>query len=155
MKFSTHPLSPAQGSRDFPTATNDLALAQRLRQSLAILLADGTKLAAIFYADLFAKYPQIRPMFRNDITIQQKKLTDTLEWVVGNLDRPHEVRTAARELGRKHDTYGAVAEHYPIVRDVLVDAMSKVAGDKWTRDLDADWRLAIDLLSALMQGKQG
>lgn len=31
--------------------------------------------------------------------------------------------------------------------------MAKVSGDKWTRELEADWTLSFDLLAALMTGQ--
>lgn len=154
MKFSTHPLSPDLASRrDLQAAPLDLELAGRLRASLKDMLSHGEQLADVFYADLFARFPELRGMFRSDISGLKQKLLHTLEWIIGNLDRPAEVRAVARELGKKHETFGARQEHYPIVRDVLVEAMGKVAGGKWTREIEADWRLSIDLLTALMMGK--
>lgn len=154
MKFVTHPLSPDLAtSRDMVAAPLDLELALRLRKSMAGILEHGQALADVFYAELFRRYPEVRPMFRQDMSVQKQKLLQTLEWIVGNLDRPAEVRTMARDLGKKHETYGAKAAHYPLVRDVLVESMAKVAGTSWSRELEADWRLAIDLLASIMTGQ--
>ncbi len=155
MKFSTHPLSPDLATRrDLQAAPLDLELAARLHASLGGMLAHGHALADVFYAGLFSRYPELRGMFRSDMSIQKQKLLQTLEWIVANLSRPAEVRAAVRELGKKHETVGVRPEHYPIVRDVLVESMGKVAGNAWSREIEADWRLSIDLLSALMMGKQ-
>jgi hemoglobin-like flavoprotein len=154
MKFSTHPLSPDLATRrDLQAAPIDMELVGRLRSSLAVMLGHGQALADVFYADLFARYPELRSFFRSDISGLKQKLLQTLEWIIGNLDRPAEVRAVARELGKKHEAFGAKPEHYPIIRDVLVTAMGKVAGNQWTRELDAEWRLSFDLLSAIMIGK--
>jgi hemoglobin-like flavoprotein len=155
MKFSTHPLSPDLASRrDLHAAPIDMELVARLRNSFNSMLGHGEALADVFYADLFAKYPELRALFQSaDMRALKKKLLQTLEWVMLNLDRPVDVRVAARELGKKHEGFGVKPEFYPIVRDTLVGAMGKVSGQEWTRELEADWRLSIDLLSALMTGK--
>lgn len=155
MKFSTHPLSPDLAlRRDLQSVPLDLELANRLRSSLADTLSQGPALADVFYAELFARFPELRGLFRGDMDRLKPKFLQTFEWIVGNLDRPAEVRLAARELGKKHEGFGVKPEHYPIVRDILVESMAKMAGGKWSRELEADWRLAIDLLSALMLGQQ-
>lgn len=154
MKFSTHPLSPDLAMRrDLQAAPLDLELANRLRLSLADMLAHGQALADVFYAELFARFPELRSLFRGDMNVLKQKLLQTFEWIVGNLDRPSEVRIAARELGKKHESFGVKPEHYPIVCDLLVGSMGKIAGNKWTRELEADWRLAINLLAMLMLGQ--
>ena len=154
MKFSTHPLSPDLANRrDLQAAPLDMELVARLRTSFEGMLGHGEALADVFYADLFSKYPEFRALFKNDMRAQKQKLLQTLNWIVTNLDRPADVRHAARELGKKHEAAGVKHEYYPIVRDTLVAAMGKVAGTAWTRELEADWRLSIDLLSALMTGK--
>lgn len=154
MKFSTHPLSPDLATgRDLQAAPIDLELVARLRTSFNGMLGHGDALADVFYADLFAKYPELRNLFRSDMRVLKQKFLQTLEWIVANLDRPADVRHTARELGKKHEGFGVKAEFYPIVRDTLVGAMGKVAGQEWSRELEADWRLSFDLLSALMTGK--
>lgn len=154
MKFSTHPLSPdLAGRRDLQVAPVDLELAARLRASLVPMLEQGNRLADVFYDELFTRKPQLRPMFTNNLEGTKTKLLQTLEWIVNNLDRPAEVRAQARSLGKKHEGYGVTPEHYVVARDTLVFAMGKVAGDRWTRDLEADWTLSFDLLAAMMTGQ--
>lgn len=157
MRFSIHPLADLiDETGDFPVDRTDTRLAERLRTSLDALLARRGDLARVFYGQLFARYPSLRSMFPADMTMQEKKLLDTLGWVVGNLDRPAEIRPVVRQLGAKHAGYGARPEHYPIVRDMLVEAMREAAGDDWSSDLESDWLTAIDLLSRMMlAGQQG
>lgn len=154
MKFSTHPLSPDLASRrDLQVAPIDLELAARLRTSLAFMLTEDGALVNLVYDELFARFPELRGYFKNDLTAVKKKMIDTLEWIINNLNQPADVRAAARTLGKKHEGFGVRPEHYPIFRDLMVRAMAKVSGDKWTRELEADWTLSFDLLAALMTGQ--
>lgn len=150
MKITTHPLADAAVTANLSRVGTDLKLAARLRTSLATLTTDPDALASRFYAKLFDRFPQLRAMFPADMTVQRGKLMQTLDWVIGNLDRPSEIRPAVAALGQRHVGYGAKPEHYPPVRDALVDAMAEIAGKDWSRDLDADWRQAIDLLAEMM-----
>ncbi|MFT3786887.1 MAG: globin domain-containing protein [Tepidisphaeraceae bacterium] len=153
MKFTTHPLSGEKiARRDFPNAPADRELAARLRTSLAGILAQRDALADRFYMRLFDLYPGVRPLFKTDMTAQKGKLTKTLQWVVENLDRPESVRVAAREMGVRHEAYGAKPEHYPVICDLLVDTMAQLAGSAWNDDVAADWKQALKLLSELMLG---
>lgn len=154
MKFSTHPLSPDLASRrDLQIAPIDLELANRLRASLAFMLTRDGELVNLVYDELFTQFPETRSYFKSDINVVKKKMIETLEWIINNLNHPGDVRSTARDLGKKHEGYGVRAEHYPIFRDLMVKAMAKVSADKWTRELEADWTLSFDLLSALMTGQ--
>ena len=48
-----------------------------------------------------------------------------------------------------NETTGAKQEHYPIVRDTLLDVMSQMAGDAWTAQLNDDWTAAIDFVASV------
>lgn len=155
MRFSIHPLANLiDETGDFPVDRTDLRLAERLRRSFNSLLARRSDLARVFYGHLFKSYPELRRLFPGDMSLQEKKLLETLGWVVGNLDRPAEVRPVVKQLGAKHVGYGAKPEHYPIVRDMLVQAMRESAGEDWSSDIESDWLTAIDLLSRMMLAGQ-
>jgi hemoglobin-like flavoprotein len=115
------------------------------------LLAKGDQLTATFYALLFERYPALRRLFPARMEQQQSKLAGTLAWIVTHLDRRDEILPAVRELGRRHAEYGAAPEHYPLVRDTLLDAMARTAGRDWDENFAADWRLSIDLIARHMQ----
>ena len=148
MKLSTHPLAESMpAGAPLPV---DHYLVLRLRLSCARLLLRGDDLATTFYAMLFERSPIVRALFPNDLRQQRAKLTQMLAWVVMKLDRPSELVPALRELGRKHLGYGARPEHYPLVRDTLLDAMASTAGADWSREIAEDWSQSIDLIGRHM-----
>ena len=154
MKLSTHPLAEKlPGGKG--TAPLDARLIERLRASLRVILAKGDVAAEAFYGLLFERHPSLRPLFPADMTQQRAKLLATLAWVVENLNRREELLPAIADLGRRHAGYGAKAQHYPIVRDLLVEAMARTAGRDWDSGLSEDWRQAIDLIGRHMVGAMG
>jgi hemoglobin-like flavoprotein len=147
MKLTAHPLAdpmPAVAGGEAPQTDQHLVL--RLRLSLARMLAKGDELGVTFYALLFERAPALRPLFPDDMARQRSKLAQTLAWIVTHLDRRDETLAAVRALGRRHATYGAAREHYPLVRDTLLEAMRRTAGPDWCEQLAGDWRLSIDLI---------
>ncbi len=149
MHLSTHPLAEKCPTGDVG-ARIDTDLIRRLRASMASFVAQGDRLAVTFYSLLFERYPAVRPLFPEDMTAQRSKLAATLAWVVAHLDRQDVMLPAVRELGKRHVKYGARPEHYPLVRDTLVDAMAITAGKEWDAMLAEDWRQSIDLLGRHM-----
>jgi nitric oxide dioxygenase len=147
MKLSTHPLAQLAASDPAVETPMDQALILRLRISLAGLLTKGDQFAATFYRMLFERYPAVQSLFPADMAQQRSKLIQSLAWIVMHLDRRAELVPTIRELGRKHVGYGASPEHYPLVRDTLIDAMAKTAGHEWSEDLAEDWRVSIDLIA--------
>jgi hemoglobin-like flavoprotein len=147
MKLSTHPLAQLTVSDPAVQPPMDQALILRLRVSLAGLLIRGDQFAATFYRMLFERYPALKQMFRTDMAQQRSKLAQSLAWIVMHLDRRAELVPTIRELGRRHAGYGAAPEHYPLVRDTLIDAMAITAGAEWSADLAEDWRISIDLIA--------
>ena len=128
----------------------DDALVVRLQASWAELAPDAARLVEHFYALLFEAHPRLRPLFPDDMEAQREKLAASLWMVITGLSAPLTVNERLRELGRDHVEFGAQAEDYPLVCEALVGAMAEVAGSRWTAELDADWRLAVRQVSAIM-----
>ena len=76
-----------------------------------------------FYDRLFEIVPQVKSMFPADMTEQRKKLMTMLAAVVKGLGNLESILPVASALATRHVSYGAKAEHYPVVGDSLaVDA---------------------------------
>ncbi|MDH5408529.1 MAG: Hpt domain-containing protein, partial [Gammaproteobacteria bacterium] len=104
-----------------------------LESSFNLLAPQGEKLVARFYEELFSRYPQVVPLFKNTTPEkQQTKLLTALKLVVNNLRNPDTLVKALTEMGLRHQEYGAEAGHYDAVASTLIDVMQELAGDKWT-----------------------
>jgi nitric oxide dioxygenase len=54
------------------------------------------------------------------------------------------------DLGARHVQYGAMAEHYPVVGEVLIGTMSEVAGDAWKPEYTSAWQEAYGVVQSVM-----
>jgi len=124
---------------------------ETLESSFNLLAPQGEELVRRFYNELFKRAPGVESMFDNVMPAeQQAKLLDSLKLVIDNVRNPQALAPALTTLGEEHQEYGALAEHYPIVSDVLVDTMKDMAGDVWNDTIDSAWRKALDVISKVM-----
>ena len=150
MKISIHPLGPDVHSR---CVTTDRELAKRLRCSFAAIVPAAEVFADHFYERIFAAAPSVRAMFPPDMREQKAKLLAALGWVVEHLEQGETLKARLRELGQRHERYGALPAHYPVVTDAMIGAMSDVAGPTWDAEIAADWRTALERVSDIMLGR--
>jgi nitric oxide dioxygenase len=109
--------------------------------------------ADLFYGRLFEIAPEVKPMFKNDIGEQGRKLMATLSVVVRGLSDLPSILPAASTLAKKHVSYGVTAKHYEPVGAALLWTLEKGLGEKWTPDVAAAWTEAYVTLSGFMIGE--
>jgi nitric oxide dioxygenase len=106
--------------------------------------------AALFYDRLFELAPQVRPLFKKDVTEQGRMLMSMLTVVVNGLTKLDTIVPAAQKLAQRHVAYGAQIAHYPVVGAALLDTLAKGLGDDFTPEVRAAWTEAYGLLSGVM-----
>ena len=92
--------------------------------------------AVIFYDRLFEVAPSVKAMFPADMTEQRKKLMAMLAAVVSGLGNLESILPAASALAKRHVSYGAKPEHYPVVGGALLYTLEKGLGETWTPELE-------------------
>ena len=123
---------------------------QLVQQSFAKVAPISETAAVLFYDRLFEVAPKVRSMFPTDMTEQRRKLMATLAVVVGGLGNLESVLPAASALAKRHVSYGAKAEHYPVVGAALLWTLEKGLGDGWTPEIAEAWTEAYGTLSGFM-----
>jgi len=121
-----------------------------VQQSFSKVAPISEQAAVLFYDRLFEVAPSVRAMFPNDMTEQRKKLMATLAVVVNGLTNLEAVLPAASALAKRHVSYGAKPEHYPVVGGALLWTLEKGLGEAWTPELAAAWTSAYGTLSGYM-----
>jgi hemoglobin-like flavoprotein len=121
-----------------------------VQQSFAKVAPISEQAAVLFYDRLFEIAPKVKSMFPADMTEQRKKLMATLAVVVNGLGNLESVLPAASALARRHVSYGAKAEHYPVVGAALLWTLEEGLGDGWTPEVAAAWATAYGMLSGFM-----
>ena len=121
-----------------------------VQQSFAKVAPISETAAVLFYDRLFEIAPAVKAMFPADMTEQRKKLMATLAVVVNGLGNLESILPAASALAKRHVSYGAKAEHYPVVGAALLWTLEKGLGDAWTPDVADAWTAAYGTLSGYM-----
>ena len=119
--------------------------------SFAAVESSGDRLADLFYARLFQLDPPLRDLFRADLREQNQKFMSMLAYLIHGLSDPDTFVPAAQELGRRHATYGARAEHYATVGAALLWTLEAALGDEFTPGVRSAWHAAYGLLAQAMQ----
>jgi hemoglobin-like flavoprotein len=93
----------------------------------------------------------LRPLFRNDIEQQGKKLMISLRFIVDTLETPQAMVPALESLGRRHVTYGVREEHYKTVGAALLNMLEHTLGAAFTSDARAAWTTAYTSVADIMK----
>jgi hemoglobin-like flavoprotein len=94
----------------------------------------------LFYERLFELDPSLRPLFKNAIMDQGRKLMQTIGVVVAGMHMPETLQPALRELGTRHLNYGVKSEYYAVVGEALLYTIEQILGNKFTGNVNIAWR---------------
>jgi hemoglobin-like flavoprotein len=123
-----------------------------LRDSFSLVVERQPQLTARFYEILFARYPQVKPLFgRNAPELQQQMLTSALVAVLDKLEDAGWLDQTLRAMGKKHVDYGVTDEMYGWVGASLLSAIAEAAGSDWSPELEQAWSDAYGAIAGLMQ----
>lgn len=124
--------------------------AQKLKDNFALVGANGIDVAEYFYADLFARDPQLRPMFPASMARQHEVLLAALSQIVSSVDDPDTLVPFLRDLGKRHHGFGVDADHYAPVGASLLATLAYFSGPEWNADLERDWTAAYGVVAKVM-----
>ena len=122
-----------------------------VRESFPAIAELSGPVAALFYGRLFELAPQVRPLFRQDIAVQGRKLMDMLTTLITNLDRFEELEPVLKAMGQRHAGYGVQPEHYETVTSALIWAFGIALEGEFTPELKSAWCAVIEAVGAVMK----
>ena len=122
----------------------------RIRANWAVAAGVPDQVAQAFYARLFRIDPSTRRLFPQDLTIQGRKLTDTLAFIVDHLDDDKALVPAAQDLARRHVDFGVQRDHYASVGQALVGTLAQMLGPNFSEDDEAAWGAVYTELADVM-----
>ncbi|MEP9352979.1 globin family protein [Xanthobacter sp. KR7-65] len=121
-----------------------------IQDSFAKVVPIADTAAALFYGRLFEIAPEVKPLFKSDMTTQGQKLMGTLGVVVAGLRDLPSIVPAAENLARRHVAYGVQEAHYAPVGAALLWTLEQGLGEAFTPDVKAAWAEAYGVLSSVM-----
>lgn len=128
-----------------------------VKSTLPALREHGATITRVFYEDLLASNPELRPMFATgdqETGAQAKRLAEAILAYVGNIDRLDLLGPAVTNISRRHVATHVKAEHYPIVGKHLLQAIKTVLGDAATPEVLDAWAAAYNDLAEIMIARE-
>ncbi|MER5930928.1 globin domain-containing protein [Streptomyces sp. NPDC002054] len=130
-----------------PLSDEEIAL---IRASVSVVEPLAADMTVYFYAILFARYPEVRPMFPPGMDAQRGRLLRALLRIVDLVDEPEHLVRFCGHLGRDHRKFGTLAAHFPAVGECLLASLARYAGSAWTADIAAAWTKAYGVVAQVM-----
>lgn len=121
-----------------------------VQESFSKVAPIAEQAATLFYGRLFEIAPQVKPLFKSDMSEQGRKLMGTLGVVVAGLANLESILPAASSLAKRHVQYGVKAEHYAPVGEALLWTLEQGLGAAWNQKLKESWAEAYGTLSGFM-----
>ena len=115
------------------------------------VLPIADKAAELFYAKLFELDPELKKLFKSDMSEQGKKLMIMIDTVVRSLDKLEAVVPAIQASGKRHVAYGVKDEDYDTVGAALIWTLGVGLGDDFTDEVKEAWLAAYTLLATTMK----
>ena len=122
-----------------------------LRASFDVVIDRRPDLTVRFYEILFAKYPQLAPLFRRDRGAQAKMLAEALAAVLDHLEDAPWLTHTLGALGAKHVGYGVTDVMYDQVGDALLATLAEAAAEAWTAEVAIQWTAAFGAIAGMMK----
>ncbi|MET0340240.1 MAG: globin domain-containing protein [Polyangiales bacterium] len=122
-----------------------------LQSSFDLVIEREPRMTARFYEILFTRYPEVRPLFGRDQTMQGAMLQTALTSVLERLEDAPWLASTLGAMGRKHLDYGVTYEMYDWVGECLLATLAEIAGEGWTPAVAAQWTEAYGAIAGLMQ----
>ncbi|WP_394791427.1 globin family protein [Rhodoferax sp.] len=122
-----------------------------IRSSFALVQPIAPQAAALFYDNLFAADPQLRPLFQGSMAHQGERLMTMIASAVGLLDRPDALLPVLRNLGARHVGYGVLPRHYDTVGAALLKTLGQGLGEAFTPATHDAWAALYGVVSRSMQ----
>lgn len=129
----------------------EVSQVELVQSSFAKVVPISDQAGELFYTHLFEVAPSFRPLFKNDMTTQRRKLMSTLAIAVEGLGNPEAIIPTVQKLGRSHAGYGVKAKYYETVGETLLWTLEQGLGKDFTPSVRAAWAEAYRFLSEIMK----
>jgi methyl-accepting chemotaxis protein len=106
--------------------------------------------AELFYQNLFAADPSLKPLFKGDMPEQGKKLMQMIGAAVGKLNDLPALVPILQGLGKRHAGYGVEDSHYQTVGAALLKTLEQGLGADFTEEVKQAWTAVYTVMADVM-----
>lgn len=124
---------------------------QLVQESWAKVAPNADQVAVLFYDRLFEIAPEVKPLFKSDMTEQGRKLMQMISVAVNALPKLEQIIPVVQESGIKHTGYGVKPEDYEPVGAALLWTLEQGLGEDFTPEVKEAWTLTYVTLAGVMK----
>jgi hemoglobin-like flavoprotein len=106
--------------------------------------------AELFYQNLFAADPSLKPLFKGEMPEQGKKLMQMIGAAVGKLNDLPTLVPILQGLGKRHAGYGVEDSHYQTVGAALLKTLGQGLGADFTEEVKEAWTAVYTVMADVM-----
>ena len=128
---------------------------QLIDATLPTVEANAVKITSCFYPLMFERYPEVLVYFNQTNQAkgtQRLALANAVVAYAKHLDALGEISDTVRLITQKHCSLGILPEHYPIVGECLLAAISEVLADVINDEILDAWGAAYQQLADILIG---
>ncbi|HEY6275237.1 MAG TPA: globin domain-containing protein [Streptosporangiaceae bacterium] len=133
-----------------PAETPAQVNSRLLRKSISQLEPDSEHVMAYFFATLFLRNPELRPMFPLAMDMPRRRVFGALTRYVWSCDHPEALARWLSELARDHRKYGVTESHYRPFCEALLATIEVFSGPAWNPGVKAAWESALSYMCTIM-----
>lgn len=129
-----------------------------IAQSIQQIQSREEVVTDLFYDIFLDRHPEVREFF---VGVNLHHQAVVLRMMLMVIERHYQqetpvIREYLKVLGHRHEERKIPIAHYPAFCDCLLDTLGRFHGVDWSKDLERDWRLAIEsATAAMLQGYSG
>jgi len=128
----------------------DVNWKQIIKSTWRTLSPNLTEARKYFYETLFEASPSSKDLFNLSDGEHEKKLKETIFFLVERIDSIESYAEEIKKLGLKHKGYGVKKAHYPVFGEVLIDTLQKFLSEDWNEAYEITWKWFYQEITRIM-----
>jgi len=106
-----------------------------IKATAPLIKSKGEDITATMYPILFARYPEAVELFKDAPPHQKTKLANAVYAYAANIDKLENLKKGIDTMALAHVKTNIKPEHYPWVRECLLEAIETVLEDDTTQEV--------------------
>lgn len=124
------------------TANQRLLVSETFEQAIM----QSARLSDLFYQRFFELEPNVKPLFKSELTEQGFKFIQMISTILNALERPERFLETVQDLGVRHQEYGVQIHHYAVAGEALLWALEQILDDGFDETVREAWQTAYQVI---------
>lgn len=123
-----------------------------IKTTIPLIKENKEEITTTMYDIMFTRYPKVKELFKNAEPLQYKKLANAIYAYAANIDNLQALNSGINNMAKVHVQTNVKPEHYPIVGECLIDAITQVL--KPSKEILEAWTDAYKFLANVLIEKE-